>query len=158
VTSDSRRHLLAVDLGLRMGLAVFDDRGQLAWYRSTNLGTRARLKKAVPSILAEAMNPSVVVVEGGGPLFPPWERAVEVIGARLIRIEAGTWRRDMLLARHQRSGREAKSNALDLARYIIERTGASKPTGALKDDVAEAILVGAWGVRQLGWMNESWPF
>ena len=141
-----------------MGLAVFDDNGRLVWYRSTNLGTRARLKKAVPSILAEAMNPSVVVIEGGGVLLPPWERGVELIGSRLIRIEAGTWRRDMLLSRHQRSGRDAKSNALDLARDIIERTGGSRPTGALKDDVAEAILVGAWGVRQLGWMNDSWPF
>ena len=40
------QHLLAVDLGLKTGLAVFGEDGKLVRYRSQNYGTVARLKKA----------------------------------------------------------------------------------------------------------------
>ena len=43
--------LLAVDLGLKTGLALYGEDGKLRWYRSKNFGTTARLKRAVYSLL-----------------------------------------------------------------------------------------------------------
>ena len=43
--------ILAVDLGLRTGLAYFDDEGRLAWFRAQNMGSVPRLKRAIPAVL-----------------------------------------------------------------------------------------------------------
>lgn len=43
--------LLAVDLGLRSGLALYGRDGRLREYRSQNFGSQSRLKRAVPSVL-----------------------------------------------------------------------------------------------------------
>ena len=64
--------LLAVDMGLRAGLALFGRDGKLIWYRSRNYGNRSRLKKAVYSVLNEASPLSVVALEGGGQHATPW--------------------------------------------------------------------------------------
>lgn len=40
--------LLAVDAGVRTGLALLDREGRLLWCRSHNLGTTARLKRLQP--------------------------------------------------------------------------------------------------------------
>lgn len=60
--------LLAVDLGLRSGLALYGPDGRLRWYRSQNFGTQARLKRAVPSVLHGAGPLAWLVLEGGGPV------------------------------------------------------------------------------------------
>lgn len=39
--------LLAVDLGLRTGLALYGADGRLRWYRSQNYGSAERLRRAV---------------------------------------------------------------------------------------------------------------
>lgn len=146
--------LLAVDLGIRTGLALFDSSGQLRWYRSSNFGTTARLKRAVPGILREAGHPAYVAIEGGGRLLTPWRRNAERHGASVIEMHAATWREDLLLSRERRSGAEAKDHAVRLARDVIARSGAASPTGPLKDDVAEAIMVGLWAMREIGWIDE----
>ena len=58
--------LLAVDLGLKTGLALFSKEGKLQWYRSRNFGTKARLRKAAASVIKEAGTVEVLVIEGGG--------------------------------------------------------------------------------------------
>ncbi len=45
--SSKPSRLLAVDLGVRCGLAVFGADGRLLSYRSTNFGSVARMKNAV---------------------------------------------------------------------------------------------------------------
>ena len=45
--------LLAVDLGLRTGFALYGRDGRLVSYRSQNLGSKARLKRAAGSLLAD---------------------------------------------------------------------------------------------------------
>ena len=50
--------LLAVDLGVRTGLACWGDDGRLRWYRSQNFGDAARLRRAIPALLeAEGLVP-----------------------------------------------------------------------------------------------------
>ena len=144
--------LLAVDLGLRTGLALYGRDGRLVSYRSQNLGTRARLRRAAGSVLGDHAGVERLVLEGGGDIAEIWVRAGERAGLSVRVVDAGTWRRALLLPREQRSGADAKAAADGLARAVIEWSGAPRPKGALRHDAAEAIAVGLWGVVRAGWL------
>ncbi|MDZ4721306.1 MAG: hypothetical protein SH847_22830 [Roseiflexaceae bacterium] len=148
--------LLAVDLGLRTGLAIYRADGRLVSYRSHNFGAPARLRKGAPTVLAELPDLEIVVIEGGGQLAEIWEKAVVRRGLCLIQIDAETWREKLLYAREQRSGLQAKQHADDLARRVIAWSEAPRPT-ALRHDAAEAILIGLWGVLEVGWLERVPP-
>ena len=145
--------LLAVDLGLRTGFAFYGRDGRLVSYRSQNLGSRARLKKAAGSMLNGASGLERLILEGGGDLADVWVREGERRGLRVRVIGAEQWRRPLLLPREQRHGTDAKAAADGLARAVIAWSGAKSPTGALRHDVAEAIAVGLWGVLDAGWLD-----
>ena len=139
--------LLAVDLGLYAGLALFDDDGALVWFRSQNFGTVTRLKKAIPRVLDECGALQRVVVEGDRHLGELWQKAASKRGAVVSWVRPETWREALLLPREMRNGSDAKESASKLALAIIEKSGAKKPKTPLVDDVAEAICIGAWAVR-----------
>lgn len=143
--------LLAVDVGVRTGLAVYRDDGRLIWYRSRNFGAAARLRRAIPALLHEAFDPTYVVLEGGGPLAEHWTTAAERHGSRVRRVSAEEWRALFLLARDQRSGEQAKRIADGIARRVVEWSSAPRPT-SLRHDAAEAILIGLWGAIDVGWL------
>ena len=145
--------LLAVDLGLRTGLALFGADGRLRWYRSQNFGTATRLRRAVHGVLRE--NPEVrwLVLEGGGNLAEIWTREGEKLGLEVIRIPAERWREQLLYTREQRTGAQAKHHAGDLARRVIDWSAAPRPT-SLRHDAAEAILVGFWGALHVGLLEQ----
>ncbi|MDT0632098.1 hypothetical protein [Rubrivirga litoralis] len=145
--------LLAVDLGLRTGLALYGRDGRLVSYRSQNLGTRARLRRAAGSVLNNHAGVERLVLEGGGDIAEIWKRAGERAGLRVRVVDAETWRRPLLLPRERRSGADAKAAADGLARAVIEWSGAPRPKGPLRHDVAEAIAVGLWGVVRAGWLD-----
>lgn len=138
--------LLAVDCGLKTGLALFNFNGRLLWYRSHNFGSRARLKKAAWSILKEIEGLSHLVIEGGGELSDIWLKEGKRRDLKVTQVQAELWRKDLLLPRQQRTGKQAKQVADELAREIIDKSGASKPT-SLRHDAAEAILVGCWAIQ-----------
>jgi hypothetical protein len=144
--------LLAVDVGVRTGLAVYRDDGRLIWYRSRNFGAASRLKRAIPALLHEAFDPTYVVLEGGGPLTEHWATAAERNGSHVRRVSAEAWRALFLLPRDQRSGEQAKRVADGLARRVVEWSDAARPT-SLRHDAAEAILIGLWGVIDVRWLN-----
>lgn len=135
--------LLAVDLGLRSGLAAFDADGALRWYRSTNFGDRKRLRRAVGGVLDPLPDLELVVLEGDRHLGDVWERAASERGAETIWVTPETWRGTLLTPRQMRSGAEAKRAADVLARKIIRDSPAPNPT-SLRHDAAEAILIGTW--------------
>ncbi|HYQ92807.1 MAG TPA: hypothetical protein VES89_12225, partial [Candidatus Competibacteraceae bacterium] len=91
--------LLAVDLGLRTGLALYSREGKLRWYRSTNFGKTERLRRGAPRVLAAIPNPAYLVLEGGGALADIWEREAERQALELRRIDAQVWRQRLLLPR-----------------------------------------------------------
>jgi hypothetical protein len=138
-------YLLAVDCGLHIGLALFAENGRLLWYRSHHLGDRAHLKRAAARVLGGLPGLQQLVVEGGGTLADLWARAAQQRGVAVRRVHAEQWRVDLLHPRQQRSGRQAKQVADELARSIIAQTGAGKPK-ALRHDAAEAILIGWWAL------------
>ena len=138
--------LLAVDCGLKTGLALFTLNGQLLWYRSHNFGSRARLKKAAWSILKEIEGLSHLVIEGGGELSDIWLKEGKRRDLKVTQVQAELWRKDLLLPRQQRTGKQAKQVADEMAREVIDKSGAAKPT-SLRHDAAEAILVGCWAIQ-----------
>ena len=71
------RSLLAVDLGVRTGLAVYGDDGRLLRYRSQNFGSAVRLRRALPALLEGERGLALLVIEGGGALADAWEREAE---------------------------------------------------------------------------------
>ena len=144
--------LLAVDLGVRTGLALYGADGRLRWYRSQNYGAPARLRRGAHGLLRNQPRVERLVLEGGGPLAELWAKEGLRRGLRVETVDAQTWRRVLLYERERRSGADAKATADALARRVIEWSGAARPT-SLRHDAAEAILVGLWGVLRAGWLE-----
>ncbi len=145
--------LLAVDVGLRTGLAFYNFRGKLEWYRSKQFGNANQLRRAIFGLLEEHEDIEYLVIEGGGKYANPWQRAAQKRDLICIAISAETWRKDLLYPREQRSGSDAKRKAMQLALDVINWSGAPKPT-SLRHDTAEAILIGLWGVVDVGLLAE----
>jgi hypothetical protein len=148
--------LLAVDLGLRTGLALYGEDGRLIWYRSHNFGSATRLRRGVSSVLNPIPELAWLIVEGGGNLAEIWRSEAERRGIAVRQIGAEAWREQLLYQREQRSGAQAKQHANELARRVIAWSGARRPT-ALRHDTAEAILIGLWGVIEVGWLAHPPP-
>ena len=144
--------LLAVDIGLKTGLALYGRDGKLRWYRSQNLGAASRLRRRVYSLLGEHPDLEWLVLEGGGPLAEIWQREGDRRGIAVVQISAEDWREQMLYPRQRRDRQKAKQNADELARKVIEWSDAPRPT-SLRHDAAEAVLIGLWGVLHVGWLD-----
>ena len=145
--------LLAIDLGLRAGLALYGGDGRLVSYRSHNFGSLARLRRGAHTILGEQPDLAWLVLEGGGNIAEVWQREAERRRLRTLQIGAETWRQRLLYPREQRSGLQAKHSADELARRVIAWSGAPRPT-SLRHDAAEAIMVGLWDVLEVGWLDQ----
>jgi len=148
-------HLLAVDVGLHTGLALFSEDARLLWYRSHHISTPAKLKKVIGKLLRETPRPTHLLLEGGGPLAEMWLDEASKLAISSRQIHAQQWRERLFYARQHRSGSQAKKQADGLARQVIEQLGEKKPT-SLRHDTAEAILVGLYGLLTLGWLDQ-WP-
>lgn len=146
--------LLAIDLGVRCGFALYDGDGRLLRYRSTNFGGRSRIKKAAWGILRDIDGLARVVAEGDADLGAIWKKNADKFGAHFQLINAETWRDGLMLDRYRRSGADAKERADTLARQVIAWSGADKPT-SLRHDAAEAILIGLWGVLDARWLAKN---
>lgn len=145
--------LLAIDLGLRTGFAVYTADGRLRRYASQNFGAASRLRRGAGSILRQYPNLSHLVLEGGGQIAEIWQRAAAQLQLNVLQIGAERWRQRLLYDRDQRHGTQAKATADELARRIITWSHAPRPT-SLRHDAAEAIMIGFWAVLELGWLAE----
>lgn len=151
-TRESDPTLLAVDAGLRAGFALYGADGRLRWYRSRNYGSMARLKRAAYGLVGEIDGLRRIVVEGGGGPADVWVKEADRRGIPVLQVHAATWREALMLSRNRRSGSDAKERADDLARRVIDWSGAPRPT-SLRHDAAEAILLGLWAVVEVGWLD-----
>jgi hypothetical protein len=143
--------LLAVDLGVRTGLAVYGNDGRLRSYRSQNFGNAARLKRGLPGVLDELPDLALLILEGGGPLADAWSREADRRGIPVRQVAAEDWRARLFYPRQHRDSAHAKRSADELARRVIAWSGAPRPT-SLRHDAAEAILLGLWGVLETNWL------
>ena len=144
--------LLAVDLGLKAGFAVYNTEGQLQSYRSKNFGAPSRLKRGAYRTLQEHPELTWVVLEGDRAMAEAWQSHADRNGLSTGWIQASTWRKKLLNPSERRTGSEAKAAADTLARKVIEWSGAPRPT-SLRHDAAEAICIGLWSVLNLGWLE-----
>lgn len=150
--------LLAIDLGLRMGLAHFDHDGQLLRYHAQRLANKAALKRHVYDVFIRHKPLAALITEGDASLAKIWHRLADKWGLRIIHIQADRWRDDLLLPRDASSGKaHAKAIAQHKALDVIAASQvASRPTRSqLVHDAAEAILIGLWGAHHLGWIEEE---
>ncbi|MEW6602411.1 MAG: hypothetical protein AB1499_15670 [Nitrospirota bacterium] len=145
--------LLAIDLGIRTGLALYGPEGKLRWYRSKNFGTASALRRGANTLLNSLPDLSLLVIEGSGPLATIWEREAERRKIIFRQISAEQWRHALLYPREQHSGLQAKHYADDLARKIIKWSGITRPS-SLRHDTAEAVLIGFWALLEAGWLKE----
>jgi hypothetical protein len=150
---DPAARLVAVDLGLRTGIAVFDGAGRLERYGSRNFGTRTRLRGGADAVLGEVGRVDVLVVEGDRALGSVWAARAARRGAITLEVTPERWRARLLHPRERRTGREAKAAADVVARRTIELLGGRRPT-SLRHDAAEAVLIGLWGCLELRWVDE----
>jgi hypothetical protein len=147
--------LLAVDTGLKTGLALYGTDGRLQWYRSRHLGSPAGLKRIAHALLNETKDLSWIVLEGGGRFAEIWEREAGKRGIKVLYVCAEEWRKKLFHPKQHRTGKGAKISADGLARKVIIWSGAAKPT-SLRHDAAESILIGLWGALKTG-LLESLP-
>jgi len=144
--------LLAVDLGVKTGYALYGRDGNLLWYRSKNFGSASRLRRGAAGLLDEVPDLAWLVLEGGGPLAEIWEREARERNIGVLRVQAEEWIKDLFYPRERTGSRNAKRNAGELARRVIRGSGAAAPT-SLRHDAAEAVLVGLWGLVRVGWLE-----
>lgn len=147
------KSLLAIDLGVKTGLALFNDQGKLVWYRSHNYGNKRRLKNNISEIFHSLPGLSNLVIEGGGPIAELWKSKAVRYNLPTIQVFAEEWRKELFFDRQIRNGPMAKQNAIVMARKVVTWSGIKKAT-AMRHDTAEAILVGLWGVMKTGWLTE----
>jgi hypothetical protein len=146
--------LLSVDLGIKTGWALYAHTGKLVSYGSHNFGSQKRLKQGAHYYLMLHSDLAYLVIEGGGPLATIWAREASKRNIPCRQIAAEDWRRILLLPREQRNSLQAKQSAISLAHEIIIWSKLSRPT-SLRHDTAEAILIGLWGVLEVGWLQNS---
>jgi hypothetical protein len=144
--------LLAIDLGLKTGLALYGRDGRLQWYRSQNFGSVARLKRGAHGVVSSIETLEHLVAEGDRKLGEIWGRLASRRGASVRIIGAHTWRQSVYLARHRRQIGDPKRFADEFARRVVSWSKAPQPT-SLRHDAAEAILAGLWGVLEVGWLD-----
>ena len=60
--------LLAIDIGVKTGLALYGHDGRLLWYRSQNFGTAQRLRRGVHRVLDTLPHLAWLMLEDGEPL------------------------------------------------------------------------------------------
>lgn len=153
--SDKSERLLAVDVGLQTGLAMFAEPAHLLWYRSQHLADPIKLKKLIRGLLREPPRPNHLFLEGGGRLADLWQREAQHLGIVVHEVQAEDWRRRLFYARQRGRRALAKQEADKLARQVITACGGKQPT-SLRHDAAEAILTGFYGLLKLGWID-GWP-
>lgn len=138
--------LLAVDLGIRTGFALYNAEGDLLWYRSRNYGNKQRLRRDIQNMLSQIPSLTHVILEGGGDIARIWMKECRLRNITFRQIYAEEWRTDLFDPKEVRTGEQAKLNAIHLAKEIINKCNGPKSTSML-DDAAEAILIGYWGIR-----------
>lgn len=145
---------MAVDLGVKTGLAVYTSDGELINYKSRNYGNAKRLKKAIYQILKEQENLKFLYLEGGGKLDKFWVKQAEKLGITTKQIHAETWRKKLFpKGQADYHSKPVKILAEKQAKEILKAHAFPIPEN-LNKDVSEAILIGLYGCIDQGWITK----
>lgn len=162
--------LLAVDLGLRTGLSLYNDEGRLLRFDNFHFESPDQLLKAAKSVLlaweddvketdasGRRWKISKIAIEGGDPpLRDAWHEAANGDRA-VLHVRPEEWRADLLLTKEKLDGEKAKSASRLIARQIVSDYGNFDFEGKFQTDMAESILLGLHVARRLGWITTRGP-
>jgi predicted phosphodiesterase len=174
--SDGKRNelLLAVDLGLKSGLSLFNCHGNLVRYeqfvfkRGSLTAEFTELIKQweadVPNDENFLMDESIgenpwkvthIAVEGEDvDILKAWASAAPDLS--ITRISPQEWRSEMLLSKEKLSGADSKAAARLIARQVVADYGTmGQHEGKFKTDAAEAVVMGLYTCRKLGWISRE---
>ncbi len=174
---DEQELVLAVDLGLKCGASLFDDKGNLLRYEQLRFQDPEDLYKQAPSLikswerksndqdlqgmesLVKKRVISYLAVEGGGELLDAWESALEIDDNKeiqLVSVRPEEWRSRLLLPKERESSRSCKEAARQIARQIVSNFGTmDSHQGKFKTDAAESVAVGYYFANTLGWVHRE---
>lgn len=165
-----RQLLVAVDLGLRTGLALYSDDGRLLEYEQAVFETADELKANCLKLMADweasyqghdgkSFHITHVAVEGAdASLRQVWRNIVEDhLHCQLLLVKPEEWRGDLLLSKEKVSGEAAKEASRLIARQLVADYGGGLHEGKLSTDVAEAVLLGYHVSRRLEWIPRKEP-
>jgi hypothetical protein len=150
--------LLAIDLGLHSGLALFDMAdGTLIDWRTHTFPDRTRFKAGVHALVErQGRMLDAVVAEGDPKIARVWAKELRKLGLVLEVVSAEDWRRDVLLPRERRDRSAARAGAVRHAERIIAESDAGR-TAQCTPEAAEAICLGRWalqrGIDDGGWTD-----
>ena len=97
---------------------------------------------------------SWLVLEGERQLAEIWTRAAHKRNIHSIHVTPEKWRSQLLFQRERRSGSDAKLAAITISQNIIAALAPRLARGTPRHDTAEAILIGFWGLFEVGWLTE----
>lgn len=171
-----RQLLLSVDLGLRTGVSMYDDKGRLRRYENFQLESAEELQKMAETLLEEwereankqsnllksdegtenHWKVTHIAIEGGDPpLAEAWRSAAN--GQRcLLYVKPEEWRSDLLTKEEMLSGESSKAASRARAQQIVTQYGDAPMTNLqqssdFQTDMAESVLLGLHVTRRLGW-------
>jgi len=155
--SSKPRRLLAVDLGLRTGAALFDQDGKIIRVDSCRFNDHDALKQGLDDLIIKSGVTDVVIEGEDRKLFNIWKKAIEQLpgNVNLARVIADDWRQDFLLKREQMNAYKAKEAASLIAKQFL--VGTEYESAKLSVDAHEAILIGHYSLRVLGWTDSTMP-
>ena len=162
--------LVAVDLGLRTGLALYSDDGRLLEYEHAIFESEEGLQASCVKLMADweakyqshgdkSYHITHVAIEGADvALRSVWRSIVEdVLHCQMLLVKPEEWRSDLLLAKEQTSGEAAKEASRLIARQLVADYGGMLHEGKFPTDVAEAVLLGYHVSRRLAWIPRKEP-
>lgn len=163
--------LLAIDLGLKSGAALFSSNGKLLRYEQFHF-QKETLRETTKRILAEweesAHNPGIgntieeprrrithVAIEGADSfMLRAWSDAAENLN--ILRVSPEEWRAELLLEKERTSGSNAKAASRLIARQVVDDFGVMpRHQGKFPTDVAEAVCLGIYVGSKLGWIRRD---
>jgi hypothetical protein len=163
--------LLAVDLGLKSGLALFSSCGKLLRYeqfhfskddiQASSKNLMKEWEHDAAGIVANDPDSCVsthithVAIEGADSyLLRAWMDAANDIC--ILRVTPDEWRTELLIEKERTSGSNAKAASRLIARQVVEDFGVMpRHEGKFPTDVAEAVCLGLYVSNKLGWITRD---
>lgn len=167
--------LLAVDIGLKSGVALYNRQGALVRYEQFYFDRNTLASDAEELVQQwenDINNETDLAMEYDDVGNKPWKIthiAMEGADAKLmnawadaapnrsiLRVSPEEWRSGLLVAKERKSGPDAKAASRLIARQIVGDFGVMEQhSGKFKTDVAEAVVMGFYVARKLGWITRE---
>ena len=162
--------LMAIDIGLKSGVALYNRQGALVRYEQFYF-ERDTLQRDAQELIQEwerdcneettfdeiQFKVTHIAMEGADAyMLNAWAEAAP--NRSILRVSPEEWRSDLLTAKEKKSGHNAKASSRLIARQIVGDFGMMEQhSGKFKTDVAEAVVMGFYVARKLGWIQREPP-